>query len=257
VSQGLVWWTPGLGASLVTLSVRVADLQVRPERQGYAAQTLAGSVVHATLGQADRVVVELSAALETTSDTTEREVRDLVGSLADHLLRGEPIGLAGRASTAWAARLGAGVLGSPGDTTFSAASALTAATGSVSLSAGDRLVLRALGGARQREEGYVASRAFSVHTLQRGTLTGLSGGAVVRERYTYPALRLSEARASDLVPSRRGVTYSLRAELVQDTELEATLLQQVGAGALLVDALRTRATQVSRATTGYPQRWTS
>jgi hypothetical protein len=44
---------------------------------------------------------------------------------------------------------------------------------------------------------------------------------------------------------------------VQDTELEATLLQQVGAGALLVDALRTRGTQVSRATTGYPQRWTS
>lgn len=256
MSQGLVWWTPGPGASLVTLSVRVADLQVRPERQGYAAQTLAGSVVHATLGQADRVVVELSAALETTSDTTEREVRDLVGSLADHLLRGEPIGLAGRATTAWAARLGVGVLGSPGDDTFTATSALTAATGSVSLAAGDRLVLRALGGARQREEDFVASRVLTTHTLQRGTLTGLSGGAVVRERYTYPALRLSEARASDLVPSRRGVTYSLRAELVQDTELEAELLQQVGAGGQLVEALRTRRTQVSRAT-GYPQRWTS
>lgn len=257
MSAGLVWWTPGPGASLVTLSVRFADLQVRPERQGYAAQTLAGSVVHATLGQADRVIVELSAALETTSDTTEREVRDLVGSLADHLLRGEAIGLAGRATTAWAARLGVGVLGSPGDDTFGASSALTAATGSVSLSAGDRLVLRALGGARPREEDFVASRVLTVHTLQRGTLTGLSGGAVVRERYTYPALRLSEARASDLVPSRRGVTYSLRAELVQDTELEAELLQQVGAGAQLVDALRTRRTQVSRATTGYPQRWTS
>lgn len=257
MSAGLVWWTPGLGASLVTLSVRVADLQIRPERQGYAAQTLAGSVVHATLGQADRVIVELSAALETTSDTTEREVRDLVGSLADHLLRGEAIGLAGRATTAWAARLGVGVLGSPGDDTFGASSALTAATGSVSLAAGDRLVLRALGGARQREEDHVASRVLTVHTLQRGTLTGLSGGAVVRERYTYPALRLSEARASDLVPSRRGVTYSLRAELAQDTELEAELLQQVGAGAQLVDALRTRRTQVSRATTGYPQRWTS
>lgn len=257
MSQGLVWWTPGPGASLVTLSVRFADLQIRPERQGYAAQTLAGSVVHATLGQADRVVVELSVALETTSDTTEREVRDLVGSLADHLLRGEAIGLAGRATTAWAARLGVGVLGSPGDDTFGATSALTAATGSVSLSAGDRLVLRALGGARQREEDHVASRVLTVHTLQRGTLTGLSGGAVVRERYTYPALRLSEARASDLVPSRRGVTYSLRAELVQDTELEAELLQQVGAGEQLVDALRTRRTQVSRAATGYPQRWTS
>ncbi len=257
MSTGLVWWTPGPGASLVTLSVRVADLQIRPERQGYAAQTLAGSVVHATLGQADRLVVEFAAALETTSDTTEREVRDLVGSLADHLLRGEPIGLAGRATTAWAARLGVGVLGSPGDDTFGASSALTAATGSVSLAAGDRLVLRALGGARQREEDFVASRVLTVHTLQRGTLTGLTGGAVVRERYTYPALRLAESRASDLVPSRRGVTYSLKAELVQDTELEATLLQQVEAGEQLVEALRTRRTQVTRTTTGYPQRWTS
>lgn len=225
MSLGVVWWYPAPGVPLVTLSVRVARLQVTPERQGSGVQALSGRVHHATLGQADRVGLELSAALSLTDDADERRVRDRLASLEDHLLAGGTIGLAATATTAWAAVLPSGSLGSAGSTTLTAATGLPSAVAGA-LSAGVRLVVRDDSVRQRREEVTVASVAGPLVTLQHGTVGPMSGAVLVRQRETYPALLLAHDGRGSLIENADGVVYRLRADLIEDVATARAVLAQ-------------------------------
>lgn len=225
MSLGVVWWYPAPGAALVSLSVRVGRLQVTPERQGVGVQALSGRVHHATLGQADRLGLELSAALSLTDDADEVRVRDRLASLEDHLLSGGIIGLAATASTAWAAVLPSGSLGSAGSTALTAASGLPSAVAG-SLSAGVRLVVRDNSVRQRREEHTVSSVAGPLVTLQHGTLAGMSGAVLVRQRETYPALALAPEGRGSLIENADGVVYRLRADLIEDVATAREVLAQ-------------------------------
>ena len=221
MSAGRLWWTPATGAPLVPLSVRVGRLQVSPERQGVGSLSLGGAVRHATLGQSDRVSVTLSAALDPTTDTTERSLRDRLATLADHLMRGEAVGLAADASVAWAGKV-TGYLGTAGATGLAAAQALPAGVAGTMV-VGGRVVLRDLGGVQRREVGRLASSASPLYSLADGVTAGFSGPILAREHRTYPALRLAEdARGRVIVADADGLVYRVTLELRQDiyTELE-------------------------------------
>jgi hypothetical protein len=221
VSAGRLWWTPQTGAPLVSLSVRVGRMQVAPERQGVGSLSLGGAVRHATLGQSDRVSVTLSAALDPTTDTTERSLRDRLATLADHLMRGEAVGFAADASVAWAGKV-TGYLTSAGLTGFGAVQALPAGVAGTMV-AGGRVVLRDLAGVQRREVGRLASSAAPLYSLADGVTAGFSGPILARERGTYPALRLAEdARGRVIVADADGLVYRVSLELRQDvyTELE-------------------------------------
>ena len=227
MSAGRLWWTPQTGAPLVALSVRVGRMQVSPERQGVGSLSLGGAVRHATLGQSDRVSVTLSAALDPTTDTTERSLRDRLATLADHLLRGEAIGFAADASVAWAG-LASGYLGSPGDTALLAVQALPAAVAGA-MTPGTRVVLRDLGGVRRREVARLGVVATPSYSLADGVTAGFSGPVLAREHRTYPALRLAEdARGRVIVADADGLVYRVTLELRQDVYAE---LEVVEAGA--------------------------
>jgi hypothetical protein len=221
VSAGRLWWTPQTGAPLVSLSVRVGRMQVAPERQGVGSLSLGGAVRHATLGQSDRVSVTLSAALDPTTDTTERSLRDRLATIADHLMRGEAVGFAADASVAWAGKV-TGYLTSAGLTGFGAVQALPAGVAGTMV-AGGRVVLRDLAGVQRREVGRLASSAAPLYSLADGVTAGFSGPILARERGTYPALRLAEdARGRVIVADADGLVYRVSLELRQDvyTELE-------------------------------------
>jgi hypothetical protein len=173
VSAGRLWWTPQTGAPLVSLSVRVGRMQVAPERQGVGSLSLGGAVRHATLGQSDRVSVTLSAALDPTTDTTERSLRDRLATLADHLMRGEAVGFAADASVAWAGKV-TGYLTSAGLTGFGAVQALPAGVAGTMV-AGGRVVLRDLAGVQRREVGRLASSAAPTLLAGRRRDRGLLG----------------------------------------------------------------------------------
>jgi hypothetical protein len=221
VSAGRLWWTPQTGAPLVSLSVRVGRMQVAPERQGVGSLSLGGAVRHATLGQSDRVSVTLSAALDPTTDTTERSLRDRLATIADHLMRGEAVGFAADASVAWAGKV-TGYLTSAGLTGFGAVQALPAGVAGTMV-AGGRVVLRDLAGVQRREVGRLASSSAPTYSLADGVTAGFSGPILARERGTYPALRLAEdARGRVIVADADGLVYRVSLELRQDvyTELE-------------------------------------
>jgi hypothetical protein len=221
VSAGRLWWTPQTGAPLVSLSVRVGRMQVAPERQGVGSLSLGGAVRHATLGQSDRVSVTLSAALDPTTDTTERSLRDRLATIADHLMRGEAVGFAADASVAWAGKV-TGYLTSAGLTGFGAVQALPAGVAGTMV-AGGRVVLRDLAGVQRREVGRLASSSAPTYSLADGVTAGFSGPILARERGTYPALRLAEdARGRVIVADADGLVYRVTLELRQDiyTELE-------------------------------------
>lgn len=225
MSLGLVWWYPAPGASLVSLSVRVARLQVTPERQGVGVQALSGRVHHATLGQADRLGLELAPALSVTDDSDERRIRDRLASLEDHLLAGGTIGLAATASTAWAAALPSGSLGTAGGTTLTATTGLPSAVAGA-LSAGVRLVVRDSSPRQRREEHTVSSASGPLVTLAHGVLGGMSGAVLVRQRETYPALRLAHDSRGALVENADGMLYRLRADLIEDVATALEVLSQ-------------------------------
>lgn len=224
MSAGLLWWTPAVGAPLVSVAVRVARCQPTPERQGTASQSIGGTVRHSTLGQADRVSITLGAALDPTADATERTVRDRLHSLADHLLRGEAVGFAAIAAQAWAGQA-TGYLGTAGATGFSAVQTLPAGVAGTMV-AGGRVVLRDLGGVLRREEGRLASSAAPLYSLVDGVLGPFSGPVLIRERLTYPALRLApDARDGLVVADADGLVYRVALELVQDIAAEQALAE--------------------------------
>lgn len=225
MSTGALWWYPGGGAPLASLTVRVARMAITPERQGTAAQALSGRVYHATAGQADRVEVELSVALALTSDDSAATVRDRLSTLEDHLMAGGVIGLAGYSAQAWAARLAAGALTAAGATSFAAANGLPSAVQGA-LAVGSRLVLRDLSIRERREENTVDAVSAPSVTLVHGMLAGLSGGAIARERHTYPALRLAPDGRRPMRTDPDGVTYRWSAALIEDVALAAELLPQ-------------------------------
>jgi hypothetical protein len=173
VSAGRLWWTPATGAPLVSLSVRVGRMQVSPERQGVGSLSLGGAVRHATLGQSDRVSVTLSAALDPTTDTTERSLRDRLATLADHLLRGEAIGLAADSAVAWAGKV-TGYLGTAGATGLGRGAGPPRWRGRHDGGRG-RVVLRDLGGVQRREVGRLASSAAPALLAGRRRDRGLLG----------------------------------------------------------------------------------
>ena len=221
MSAGRLWWTPQTGAPLVSLSVRVGRMQVAPERQGVGSLSLGGAVRPATLGQSDRVSLTLSAALDPTTDTTERSLRDRLATLADHLMRGEAIGLAADSAVAWAGKV-TGYLGSAGATGLAAAQALPAGVAGTMV-VGGRVVLRDLGGVQRREVGRLSSSAAPLYSLADGVTAGFTGPILAREHRTYPALRLAEdARGRAIVADADGLVYRVTLELRQDvyTELE-------------------------------------
>jgi len=196
-------------------------MQVVPERQGVGSLSLGGAVRHATLGQSDRVSVTLSAALDPTTDTTERSLRDRLATLADHLLRGEAVGFAADASVAWAGKV-TGYLGTAGATGLAAVQALPSGVAGTMV-VGGRVVLRDLGGVQRREVGRLASSAAPLYSLADGVTAGFSGPILAREHRTYPALRLAEdARGRVIVADADGLVYRVTLELRQDvyTELE-------------------------------------
>jgi hypothetical protein len=243
MSTGALWWYPGGSLTLASLSVRVARLTITPERQGVAAQALSGRVYHATAGQADRVDLELSVALALTSDDTLGTIRDQLGSLEDHLLSGGVIGLAGYSAQAWAARLAAGALTTAGSTTFAAANGLPSAVQGA-LAVGSRLVLRDLSVRERREENTVDAVSAPSVTLVHGTLAGLSGGGIARERHTYPALRLAPDGRRPMRVDPDGVTYRFSASLIEDVGLAAELLGQPALlqGRVMAEPIATGAT---------------
>lgn len=225
MSSGILWWYPAIAAPIVTLSVRVARLTIAPERQGVSAQALSGAVYHTTAGQADRVSVELSPAMSLTNDDTEATIRDRLATLEDHLLRGGLCGFAAFATRAWAARLPSGMLGSPGDTGLSGANGLpTAVAGS--LAAGSRVVLRDLSAIERREENTVDAVVGPAVTLVHGVTAGLAGGAVARERHTYPALRLAPDGREPMRTDPDGVVYRWSATLIEDLSTAVEVLPQ-------------------------------
>jgi hypothetical protein len=224
VSLGVVWWYPASSAALVSLSVRVGALQVTPERQGTGVQALSGRVHHATLGQADRVGLELSAALSLTDDADLVRVRDRLASLEDHLLSGGLIGLAATATTAWAAVV-SGALATAGATTVAAASGLPSAV-SGSIAAGSRLVVRDDSARQRREEHTVSTKVGPLITLQHGVLAGMSGAVLIRQRETYPALRLAPEGRGALIENADGVVYRLRCDLIEDVATAREVLAQ-------------------------------
>ena len=224
MSAGLLWWTPAVGAPLVSVAVRVASFQPRPERQGTASQSIGGTVRHSTLGQADRLTITLGAALDPTGDATERTVRDRLHSLADHLLRGESIGVAAFAAEAWAGQA-TGYLGAAGDIGFAAFQTLPAGVAGTMV-AGGRVVLRDLGGVLRREEGRLASSSSPTYTLASGVLGPFSGPVLIRERHTYPALRLApDARDALQVADADGLVYRVALDLIQDVAAEQALAE--------------------------------
>lgn len=224
MSTGALWWYPALSAPLVVLSVRVARLTITPERQGVGAQSLSGRVYHATAGQADRVTLELGAALSLTSDASEATIRDRLSTLEDHLLAGGLVGFSAQASTAWSARIG-GVLTSPGDTTFIATNGLPASVAGT-LAVGSRLVLRDLSLRERREENTVHAVSGPSVTLVHGITAGLSGGTVARERHTYPALRLAADGRDPMRVDSDGVVYRFSVTLIEDVQTAADTLPQ-------------------------------
>lgn len=224
MSLGVVWWYPAPGAALVSLSVRVGRLQVTPERQGVGVQALSGRVHHATLGQADRLGLELSAALSLTDDADEVRVRDRLASLEDHLLSGGVVGLAATAATAWAAVV-PGALATAGDTTVAAASGLPSAV-SGTIVAGSRLVIRDDSVRQRREEHTVSTKVGPLITLQHGVLGGMTGAVLVRQRETYPALRLAPEGRGSLIENADGVVYRMRCDLIEDVATAREVLAQ-------------------------------
>lgn len=224
MSAGRLWWTPAVGAPLVSLSVRVGRMQVVPQRQGVGSLSLGGAVRHATLGQSDRVSVTLSAALDPTTDATERSLRDRLATMADHLMRGEAVGLAADSAVAFAA-LATGYLTSPGLTGLAAVQALPAAVAGAMV-VGGRVVISDLAGVRRREVGRLASVAAPLYSLADGVTAGFGGPVLVRERGTYPALRLAEdARGGAVIADADGLVYRVTLELRQDTYAELAVVE--------------------------------
>jgi len=223
--NGLLWWQPYSGAAIVTLDVTVGDLQVTPERLGGdRVRTLSGGVQTTWVSAGDRVTLQVAPALEVTDDATERTVRDRLHLLVDHLQRGGEVGLAGEKASLWAG-LTSGLL-LPG-TGFSAVNALRSVYAGA-LSAGSRLVMVGSTPIEAREEGRVSAASAPAYTLSDSTLVGLGSTAIVRHRYTYPALRLAPGSEA-VVSSRRGVVYGLDVELVEDlTRVREVLSVGVG-----------------------------
>jgi hypothetical protein len=231
--SGLVWWVPYSGAAVQTLSVQVDDLEVTPERRGGGSvQTLDGRVHTSWLDSGDAVRLSVAPALELTSDSTARTVRDRLHLLIDHLQRGGEVGLAGDADQGWAGVTGS--LALPGSS-FSAVNSLRSIVAGT-LSAGSRVVL--VGSTSQaREEGRIATASAPAYTLSDSTLSPLSGTAVVRHRYTYPALQLAPG-AQAVVESRRGVVYRLSLDLTESLARTRELLAVGIGGDLLVGLSR-------------------
>ena len=96
--------------------------------------------------------------------------------------------------------------------------------------------MRDLGGVLRREEGRLASSAAPLYSLADGVLGPFSGPVLIRERLTYPALRLApDARDRVAVADADGLVYRVALELVQDVDTEQVLAeagQELGAQAV-------------------------
>lgn len=221
----ILTWYPVAGGPLQVLEVsgRIGDVDIRPQVLGEAERTIGGSTVLTYSGSADLVRLDVGLRLEAPGTSAEATYRDRVLTFCDHVRRGGLFGFALDADTAWAGQV-AGL--AAGASSLSAANALSA-WGAGALVADSRLVCEGAGPDWQREEVRVGSVSGPTVTLAAATIQAPTGPVDVRERYTYPALRLdADAAGAPLVESQRGLTYRLSIQARQDRPAQAAIVGQ-------------------------------